>query len=145
MAGGYSTPELVAAVSEAGGMGFFGANGMTADALRTAVRRAAELTRRPFGVNVLLAGPYPAQGDQGSLQAAVEDLRARYRPDPAAPSRGGTAEELLQVAIDEGVAALGVGLGDPAEVVRLAHDAGRPLVAMAATADDVARCAEAGS
>jgi nitronate monooxygenase len=145
MAGGYSTPELVAAVSEAGGMGFFGANGMTVEALRAAVRRAAELTQRPFGVNVLLAGPHPAQGDQTALQAAVDELRSRYEPDPATPSRAGTAEELLQLAIDEGVAVLGVGLGDPIEVVRLAHDAGRPLVAMAATADDLARCAEVGS
>jgi nitronate monooxygenase len=145
MAGGYSTPELVAAVSEAGGLGFFGANGMTAEALRAAIRRARELTDRPLGVNVLLAGPHPPQGDQVALQAAVEELRSVHRPDPAPARQTGTPEELLQVGIDEGAAVLGVGLGDPAEVVRLSHDAGLPLVAMAATAADVARCAEAGS
>src|SRR3954447_25358432 len=145
MAGGYSTPELVAAVSEAGGLGFFGANGMTAESLRAAVRRARELTQRPVGVNVLLAGPHPSQGDQPALQAAVDELRSRYHPDPAPSRQAGTPEQLLQVAIDEGAAVLRVGLGDPVDMVRLSHAAGLPLVAMAATAADVARCAEVGA
>lgn len=48
---GATTPELVAAVSNAGGLGIIGARGMTADQLRNDIRRVRELTNRPFGVN----------------------------------------------------------------------------------------------
>jgi len=40
MAGGATTPELVAAVSEAGGLGTFGAAYMSPDAIRDAVAEA---------------------------------------------------------------------------------------------------------
>ena len=48
---GCTTPELVAAVSNAGGLGIIGGRGMTADQLRNDIRRVRELTTRPFGVN----------------------------------------------------------------------------------------------
>jgi len=48
---GCTTPELVAAVSNAGGLGIIGGRGMTADQLRSDIRRVRELTTRPFGVN----------------------------------------------------------------------------------------------
>ncbi|HKV88951.1 MAG TPA: nitronate monooxygenase [Candidatus Dormibacteraeota bacterium] len=46
-----TTPELVAAVSNAGGLGVIAALRMTADQLRAEIRRVRELTARPFGVN----------------------------------------------------------------------------------------------
>jgi nitronate monooxygenase len=52
MAGGGSTPELVAAVSNAGGLGFLAAGYLTADAVRDQVAKTRELTDRPFGLNV---------------------------------------------------------------------------------------------
>ena len=48
---GCTTPELVAAVSNAGGLGIIGGRGMSADQLRSDIRRVRELTTRPFGVN----------------------------------------------------------------------------------------------
>jgi NAD(P)H-dependent flavin oxidoreductase YrpB (nitropropane dioxygenase family) len=48
---GCTTPELVAAVSNAGGMGIIGGLRMSADQLRNDIRRVRELTTRPFGVN----------------------------------------------------------------------------------------------
>ena len=47
----YTTPELVAAVSNAGGLGIIGGLGRTADELRSEIRQVRELTSRPFGVN----------------------------------------------------------------------------------------------
>jgi NAD(P)H-dependent flavin oxidoreductase YrpB (nitropropane dioxygenase family) len=47
----YTSPELVAAVSNAGGLGIIGGLGRTPDELRTEIRRVRELTSRPFGVN----------------------------------------------------------------------------------------------
>jgi nitronate monooxygenase len=55
MGGGPSTPELVAAVSNAGGLGSLGAAYLTSDQIADAIRRIRSLTSRPFNVN-LFAG-----------------------------------------------------------------------------------------
>lgn len=47
----YTTPELVAAVSNAGGLGIIGGLGRTPDELRREIHAVRELTDRPFGVN----------------------------------------------------------------------------------------------
>jgi NAD(P)H-dependent flavin oxidoreductase YrpB (nitropropane dioxygenase family) len=47
----YTTPELVAAVSNAGGLGIIGGFGRTPDELRREIHAVRELTDRPFGVN----------------------------------------------------------------------------------------------
>jgi nitronate monooxygenase len=54
MAGGGSTPALVAAVSNAGGLGFLAAGYLTAAAVRDQIVRTRELTDRPFGLNVFV-------------------------------------------------------------------------------------------
>ncbi|MEA2656618.1 MAG: enoyl-[acyl-carrier protein] reductase [Chloroflexota bacterium] len=51
----YTTPELVAAVSNAGGLGIIGALGRTADELRDEISKVRELTDRPFGVNHVIS------------------------------------------------------------------------------------------
>ncbi|MEV4555680.1 nitronate monooxygenase [Kitasatospora sp. NPDC049285] len=58
MAGGASTPELVAAVTEAGGLGFLAAGYRSAAAMVEQVHRTRELTGgREFGVNLFVPGP----------------------------------------------------------------------------------------
>ncbi len=57
MAGGITTPELVAAVSKAGGVGSLGAALMQPEEIRKAIHRIRELTRRPFNVNLFSAPP----------------------------------------------------------------------------------------
>jgi nitronate monooxygenase len=52
--GGASTPELVAAVSNAGGLGVLGAAACGPKQLREWIRRTRELTDKPFGVDTLL-------------------------------------------------------------------------------------------
>lgn len=52
-----STHEIVAAVSEAGGLGILGAGGWTGDQLRDEIRKTRELTDKPFGVNLMLQVP----------------------------------------------------------------------------------------
>ena len=47
----YTTPELVAAVSNAGGLGIIGGLFRDADEVREEIRKVRELTTRPFGVN----------------------------------------------------------------------------------------------
>jgi nitronate monooxygenase/enoyl-[acyl-carrier protein] reductase II len=47
----YTSAELVAAVSNAGGLGIIGALGRNRDDLRDEIRRVRNLTSKPFGVN----------------------------------------------------------------------------------------------
>ncbi|HEX8121627.1 MAG TPA: nitronate monooxygenase [Solirubrobacteraceae bacterium] len=57
LAGGPSTPELCAAVCEAGGLGFVAAGYLSAATLRERIAATRALTARPFGVNVFVPGP----------------------------------------------------------------------------------------
>lgn len=50
--------HLAAAVSAAGGLGLIGGANAPGEAVREEIRRARELTDRPFGVNVMLMSPY---------------------------------------------------------------------------------------
>jgi NAD(P)H-dependent flavin oxidoreductase YrpB (nitropropane dioxygenase family) len=47
----YTSAALVAAVSNAGGLGIIGGLGRSPDELRSEIRKVRELTARPFGVN----------------------------------------------------------------------------------------------
>ncbi len=49
--------HLAAAVSEAGGMGLIGAGGAPAEFVREQIRKAKEMTQKPFGVNLMLMNP----------------------------------------------------------------------------------------
>ena len=66
--GGVSYHELVAAVSEAGGIGTLGASTM-GDTLPGEIARVRALTSKPFGVDLLTA--FPGQVDAG-IQAVID-------------------------------------------------------------------------
>lgn len=74
MGGGFTTPELVAAVCEAGGLGSLAAPYLQPQAIldeATAVRR---LTSRPFAINLFVFDPPTVD------QAAVDEARRRLAP-----------------------------------------------------------------
>ncbi len=49
---------LAASVSEAGGLGIIAAGHLTPDEVREQIRKAKEMTSKPFGVNLMLMSPY---------------------------------------------------------------------------------------
>lgn len=53
-----ATAELAAAVSNAGGLGIIGAGNAPGDYVRTQIKKAKELTDKPFGVNIMLLSPF---------------------------------------------------------------------------------------
>lgn len=53
-----ATAELAAAVSEAGGLGLIAAGGAPAEVVRGEIKKAREITNKPFGVNVMLMSPF---------------------------------------------------------------------------------------
>ena len=50
--------NLAAAVSEAGGLGLIGGANAPGEVVREEIRKARELTDKPFGVNVMLLSPH---------------------------------------------------------------------------------------
>ena len=147
MAGGPTTPELVAAVTEAGGLGTFGAAGMQRDALVDAIRRARALTDGPIAVNVLLAPARPGTAEPEALQAALAPIRDELGlTSPSPPSTSApTGVELIAAALEAGATVVSTGLGDPAPIVALARAAGAPVLAMVATVADAVQAAESGA
>src|SRR3954471_7998531 len=91
LAGGASTPELTAAVSEAGGFGFLASGYLTVQALEECIARGRELTDGPFGVNLFVPGnpnaPTPGLADylrrvaQEASRHGDELGEARYDDD----------------------------------------------------------------
>ena len=67
-----ATGEFAAACSNAGALGLIGSGGMIADSLRENMRRAKQLTDRPFGVYIMLMHP---QADEFARIVVEEGVR----------------------------------------------------------------------
>jgi nitronate monooxygenase len=76
LAGGPTTPQLAAAVSNAGGLGFLAAGYLSADLLRGQINQARELTSGPLGVNVFVPGS-PSSPEVVAEYAAAIGAEAR--------------------------------------------------------------------
>lgn len=86
MAGGPSTPELAAAGSNAGGLGFIPAGYLTAEALADKIAIARRLSSGPIGVNLFV--PQPSAGTAtgiASYAAALAGEARRYGVDLGEP------------------------------------------------------------
>ncbi|MEV7774199.1 nitronate monooxygenase [Kitasatospora sp. NPDC086791] len=108
MAGGASTPELVAAVNRAGGLGFLAAGYRSAAATAEQIALVRTSSDRPFGVNLFVPSP---PGDP----AAVAAYRERLRPE--AERWGVVLPEETGPDRDDWEAKLAVLLADPVPVV----------------------------
>ncbi|MFY9889816.1 MAG: nitronate monooxygenase, partial [Streptosporangiaceae bacterium] len=71
LAGGPTTPELAAAVSSAGGLGFLAAGYLSAGALAEQISQARRQTSAPLGVNVFVPGAASAAGAVTQYAAAL--------------------------------------------------------------------------
>lgn len=66
-----SDGKLAAAVSEAGGLGIISAMNANADTLKEQIRIARSLTKRPFGVNIMLMSPFADEVANTVIQEKV--------------------------------------------------------------------------
>lgn len=106
MAGGATTPELVAAVSNAGGLGSLAAGYMAADEIRQAIHKIRELTSYPFGVNLFIPEPHKAIPTEivkacADINFCCRELHITIEP-PSAPYAP-LFEEQVAVIIEEKV------------------------------------------
>jgi nitronate monooxygenase len=74
MAGGITTPELVATVSNAGAIGSLGAGYMTPDEIRSAIKKIKSLTQKPFNVNLFISEYSNPTYDTSLIQALLTPL-----------------------------------------------------------------------
>lgn len=116
MAGGTSTPELVAAVSNAGGLGSYGGGYLSPEQLRKAIRDIRALTDKPFAVNLFVMEEVVPDEDQ---VAAVNDLMQKYRNElgihtaPVIEKYAESYEEQLAVVLEEKVPVFSFTFGIP--------------------------------
>lgn len=78
MAGGPSTPQLAAAVSNAGGLGMLAAGYLNADQLSEQVQQTRELTKQPLGVNLFC--PADPNDNPHNTVALLQDYRQTLAP-----------------------------------------------------------------
>jgi nitronate monooxygenase len=108
LAGGPSTPELAAAVSNAGGLGFLGAGYLSADGLRDRIRATNDLTDGPVAVNLFVINGGPTEpGVYDDYVAALAPEAERLGVDVGEP----------RFDDDDFAAKLEVLLADPVPVV----------------------------
>ena len=136
--GPVATANLVAAISNAGGLGVIGGAGFSPERLREEINKVRGMTDKPFGVDLLLPSNYmggaaggemprdprdliPKETSEG-LKKIAGDLGIEWHEAPrpaatAAPPRragAGMSDEQMEVVIEEKVAVFASGLGSPA-------------------------------
>jgi nitronate monooxygenase len=148
MAGGWTTPALVAAVANAGGLGMLAGARITAQRLREQIDAVRAATDRPFGVNFLLAPPDPAPHDAAAMQHVLDEGRAKLGLPRGLATLPALPPSQLQQQIDLVCAAhipiVSFAMGDPAPFVGRLKEAGCFVIAMATTVDDALRLEAAG-
>ena len=147
MAGGPNTPELVGAVSRAGGLGVLGVTTTTVEATVTATRRRHRPGGRRAGRRQRPDAPRTEPtGDRERIAAVLAPFRAELGlpPEPPAPPPVGTPVELLQAGVDAGASVITT-FEDPTPAVPIARAAGVPLLAMVTSVADARRAVAAGA
>jgi nitronate monooxygenase len=147
MAGGPGTPELVAAVTRAGGLGVFGATGMTCASLERGMARVRELVPDgPFGVNVQLAPATPATGERARILDVLRPFRRELGlpDDPPELPAPDPPTALVEAALAAGAAVITT-FDDPAPVAAATRAAGARLLPMVTTVGEARRALECGA
>ncbi len=127
LAGGPSTPRLVAEASEADAFGFLAAGYLSAQRLADQLAELRSLTARSFGVNVF--SPPRAPADPGTYADYVDEIRrwaaARGLPVGELRFHDDHFAEKLDVLTADPAAVVSFTFGMPgADTVRRLHDAG---------------------
>lgn len=166
--GPVATAELVAAVSNAGGLGVLGGAGYGAERLREEINRVRSMTDRPFGVDLLLPSNYMGGAASGEmprdprdlipketysgLKKIAEDLGIEWQEAPRQPVAtaprprgGGMSDEQMEVVIEEKVAVFASGLGSPAPWIERLKANGTKVLCLVGNVKNARRVAGIGA
>lgn len=145
MAGGASTPKLVAEVNAAGGLGFLAAGYITVEALAGQLAATADLTGEPYGVNLFVPG-LRSTVDLTGYRARVGETAAGAGVEPGDPKWDDdsySAKLELVLALRVPVVSFTFGLPDAVDVGRL-HAAGSYVVVTVTTPAEAKQAAQLG-
>jgi nitronate monooxygenase len=147
MAGGWTTPALVAAVSEAGGFGMLAGARITRAQLEEQITETRRRTGRPFGVNFQIAPTTPTEDDDPGALALLAEMRRRLglsaTPTPVPPSV--PVEEAIDLALASGVRVISLAMGSPEPWVAQVHAGGGVLMAAATNVAEAEAAEQAGA
>jgi nitronate monooxygenase len=142
MAAPITTPELVAAVSNAGGLGSLGAAYMPPEALRETIQKVRALTDGPFAVNLFV--PVPFEADPRRIERSEHLLEPYRRELGVEPASLGPQtryledfDEQLAVVIEERVPVFSSTFGSlPRVEVERLQENGTTVVGTATTVEE---------
>jgi nitronate monooxygenase len=148
---GVSTPELAAAVSNAGGLGAIALGASTVEQAGEMIRRTKALTDRPFNANVFCHAP--AKPDPARERAWIEYLTPHFAEFGATPPAAlreiyasfVTDEAMLELLLEQKPRVVSFHFGLPAIAwIERLREAGIFTLACATTPDEAAQCEQAG-
>ena len=165
---GVAGPALVAAVSNAGGLGVLGGTALPPDEMESTIRQIQELTNRPFGVDILLpantarvsdapvrAETAPSGDPRDRLpedrRVAISEIRQSLGlPEaratlPPLDRTAFRAQDQVDVITGMNVSVLATGLGSPAPYVDQVHANGGIVISLVGNVKNARRVAEAGA
>jgi nitronate monooxygenase len=148
LAGGPSTPELTAAVCDAGGLGFLASGYLSAAETESKIAAARKLTSGPFGVNLFVPG------DGARDPALYSDYLARLRVEASAAGvdlgdprySDDDWTQKLELLLRDPVAVVSFAFGCPApETLRSLKGAGSETWVTVTSPDEARRAMAAGA
>ena len=156
--------DVVAAVTNAGGMGVLGGVAFTPDQLERELRWIdSQVQGRPYGVDIIVPAKYEGKGEKLSSAALAERIPAAYRdfvaellathdiePDVRGPLgapalSGDGAQKLLDVAMTHPIALMANALGVPPDyMIDAGRERGIPVAALVGAREHAVKQVAAG-
>jgi len=115
MAGGPTTPELVAAVSNAGGLGSYPGGYLPPGEIDSAIRQIRELTGKPFAVNLFIPEKTPRRKTPARVMKKLGEIAGEVGAELSGEiaAEGFSFEEQMGVIFDNNVPVFSFTFGIP--------------------------------
>ena len=147
MSGGPTTPAMVSAATQAGGLGLLAAGYKTVDAIEAEIK-SVRSEGIPFGVNVFTPNPLPVDPDSYRAYAAIMQREAdqfglSLPPEPIEDTD--KFDEKIALLLDDPVPMVSFTFGiPPRSVIAALRQAGSVVVQTVTTAEEAAQARDAG-
>ena len=158
--GTITPPALVAAVSEAGGLGCLGATGLEPDEIGSAIKDIRSRTDRPFAVGLLFAGR-EAPPEREAVRAEIRRNHPRHwklalalherfglKPAPLERRTSLSAEYVsrqVEAIVEARVPVMSAGLGEVGTAIRDLHAVGTKVIGLSGSVRQALRQRESGA